>query len=339
MPSEPAEPVEARGDNLEASAYGQGKADREPRAAARWIMTTTAANDGVADRTGSSVSDERALDPHEMKCMEIWGGTEPTEQPLKTPGLDGWIYARPYQGARAGGDIHYVSMCGAGNISRFLVADVAGHGEPVAELARDLRKLMRRHINNPDTSGLARAVNDEFAGLSGDGGFATAIMLTYFAPTDQLIVVNAGHPRPLWYEAADRQWRFLDASCAECDERGPRNLPLGVIPETGYEQFAVTLGKGDLILLGTDSLIEATDERGRMLGEEGLLALAREAPIGGPDDVGRTVLDRLERHRGGRPAEDDLTLVALHHNAEDPESPSLGERVVAMAKMIGLLPV
>jgi len=267
--------------------------------------------------------------------MEIWGGASATDSRLSTPGLDVHVYARPHEGDDAGGDVHYLSTCGAGNIARFLLADVSGHGRIVAELADDLRQLMRRYINNPDASRMARGLNDEFSELADHGKFATALIATYFAPTNQLIIVNAGHPRPLWYQAESNQWQVLDQTDEDCDAAGPKNLPLGVIAGTGYHQFAVTLAPGDLVAFYTDSLTETADRSGKMVGEAGLLQLAKTIDDGAVERFGPALIDRLDRIRGRREADDDLTLMTLHHNGQRPHI-GLGERMAAMARMIGL---
>ena len=72
---------------------------------------------------------------HAMHCMEIWGGNQAVESAVSTPGLDVWVYSRPFQGAVHGGDVHYVSLCGGGIVTRMIVADVSGHGESVAEFS------------------------------------------------------------------------------------------------------------------------------------------------------------------------------------------------------------
>jgi len=294
--------------------------------------------------TATPTRDDRELDhaaeaSHQMHCMEIWGGMEHADDRVATPGLNVWVRSEPHARSHAGGDVHYLSMCGAGQISRFLVADVAGHGQQVADLAGRLRKLMRRYINHPDASRFARSLNDEFGRTTDEGRFATAIIATFFAPTHQLIVVNAGHPRPLWYRARQDRWQVLSATCAECDEAGPRDLPLGVVSDTDYHQYAVTLEPDDLIMLYTDSLPEATDPAGRQLGEAGLLRLAEQVDATDPQAIGRSLLERVAAYRGGEPADDDLTLLTIHHTGEDPQTPPLRERIAAMARMMGLLPV
>src|SRR5262245_35969461 len=102
-------------------------------------------------------------DPHTMKCMEVWGGNQAVDNGVVMAGLDAWLYSRPFGDQSAGGDIHYVSSCAMGMISRALVADVSGHGEAVAESARKLRSLMRRYANLVDQTrfvhGLPRDVS------------------------------------------------------------------------------------------------------------------------------------------------------------------------------------
>ena len=70
-----------------------------------------------------------------LQCMEIWGGIEPVERTVSTPGLDLWVFSQPFQGDEQGGDVYYVTLCGGGLITRIVVADVSGHGSSVAEFS------------------------------------------------------------------------------------------------------------------------------------------------------------------------------------------------------------
>ena len=51
-----------------------------------------------------------------MQCMEIRGGNQAAEEALDAPGLQGWVYSRPYGSAASGGDVHYLSLCASGTI-------------------------------------------------------------------------------------------------------------------------------------------------------------------------------------------------------------------------------
>lgn len=294
--------------------------------------------------------DDAGASPHEamhaLVCMEIWGGNQAVLNAVSAPGIDAWVYSKPYKGHAAGGDVHYVSMCAAGRISRFFVADVSGHGDEVAHASLRLRDLMRRHINTVDQSHFTRAIGAEFqSGGNDDGLFATAVLATYFAPTDHLVVCNAGHPRPLWYSAARREWRLLrhdDAGVStlpSADEVGVSDLPLGLIDPTAYTQFAVPMAKGDVVVLYTDSLMEAMNPLGEQLGEAGLLELARSLDPARPELVSDGLLAGVDRHRAGRPADDDVTLIVLHHNASEPPRYSIAERASALLKMMGIVRV
>src|SRR5882757_735567 len=121
-----------------------------------------------------------------MRCMEIWGGNQAVESAIATPGLDIWVFSEPYQSDDQGGDVHYVSLCGGGIITRLIIADVSGHGEKVGEFSDALRTLMRRNINKKSQEGLVRALNRQFAELAQLRRFATAVVATYLATDDSL---------------------------------------------------------------------------------------------------------------------------------------------------------
>ena len=141
-----------------------------------------------------------------LQYMEIWGGNRAVEQAAATPGLDIWVSSRPHAAAALGGDVYYMSLCGGGSITRFILADVSGHGDAVADVAKALRDLMRRNITWKDQDGLVRALNRQFAELSGMNRFATAVVATYLTAGDSLTVCNAGHPRPLWRPGTITRW-------------------------------------------------------------------------------------------------------------------------------------
>ncbi len=266
-----------------------------------------------------------------MRCMEIRGGSRAVEESLGTPGLDAWVYSRPFEDDDHGGDVYYVSLCGGGQITRIVVADVSGHGARVADFSAALRDLMRKNINAKSQTRLVKALNREFGASAQSLRFATAIVATYLANLRRLTVCNAGHPRPLWYRAAEGRWEWLDHSP---DVAG--NLPLGIDDDSPYRQFAVDLGPDDVVVFYTDALTEAADASGTLLGEEGLIALARGLDPSAPDRIGPDLLAGVEAHRGGRAADDDVTILTIVHNAKGPRSPGLGEKLDVYAKVFGL---
>ncbi|MCH8152202.1 MAG: serine/threonine-protein phosphatase [Planctomycetes bacterium] len=279
---------------------------------------------------------DQSPDTHRMQCMEVWGGNEAIDNGAVMPGLDAWIYSRPYKDDPSGGDVHFVSNCASGRITRMLIADVSGHGTAVSAIAANLRTLMRRYINYLDQTRFIEAVNREFAHIGREGGFATSIAATFWAPTAVLVTCNAGHPRPLWYRARKKQWQHLFHDRHDGDDDGAVNLPLGVIEPTRYPQFGVRLRRDDLVLIYTDSLIESRDAQGKQIGEDGLLQIAQGLDPKQPNKLIRDLLQAVEDHRGGAPAEDDVTILTLRHNGTLPRM-TMSDRIASMGRMLKMI--
>ena len=90
-----------------------------------------------------------------LECMEIVGGNQAVRQQIQGFGLEIWIDSRPFDVGVGGGDIHYVSSCGSGEVTRMALADVSGHGAAVDRLAQTLRRLIRKHMNMFDQTQFA----------------------------------------------------------------------------------------------------------------------------------------------------------------------------------------
>ena len=276
--------------------------------------------------------------PLRLKCMEIWGGNQAADEAIEVAGIDAWIFSEPYGGDAAGGDMYFVSTCGAGEIARFALADVAGHGNAASQMAVTLRRLMRKHINRVDQTRFARGLNKEFGDLAKLDTFATALLASYYGPTDHLVVCNAGHPPPLWYRSRIRAWQPLTHGDGGVVSPG-LNLPLGVIEPTNFVQFAVQLDVDDLVLIYSDAVIEAASPDGKQLGNDGFLEMVGEVDTDDPGALCHELLDKLSRWRGGAAADDDQTLIVLHHNGSESPKQSLGEMVKIMGKMLGVVKV
>ena len=282
-------------------------------------------------------------DPHTMRCLEVWGGNQAVDNGVVMAGLDAWLFSKPFGQHAAGGDIHYVSSCAAGMVTRVLVADVSGHGEAVADAARRLRSLMRRYVNFVDQTRFVQGLNTEFGAVSKAGGFATAVAATYYAATDEFTVCNAGHPRPLWYSARARSWSLITEPNTPASRRAAEsselsNVPLGIAEPTCYNQFKVKLAKGDVVVLYTDSLIEAKGSDGRMLGQEGLLRIVQGLDHSDPSEFLRALLDAI----GPTDASDDITVLILRPNGMKPKVTSAVKfkamRMLAKAAFASLIP-
>jgi phosphoserine phosphatase RsbU/P len=244
-----------------------------------------------------------------LVCLEIRGGNERASYSIDLPGMTAWVSCRPLTPATRGGDLHYLSVCSQGFVSRITLADVAGHGEIVSSIAERLREVLRKHSDAWDQSDVVRDLNDSF--LAGAEGlqYATAIVLGYYSETGELLFTNAGHLPPLWYHAGEQKWTLMLESSPYSKEVA--DLPLGLIPGTPYSQTAVQIGLGDLLILYTDGVTDSTDPSGAHLDQDGLLALAQRIPFASASQAGQGLIELIDAFRGTVPPGDDETVVVL----------------------------
>ncbi len=277
-----------------------------------------------------------------MQCMEVWGGSQLTAQGVEFGGLDAWVYSKPHAEAQQGGDVYYASSCATGRITRLLLADVSGHGNAVAATAGNLRTLMRRFVNRLDQTEFVSLLNRQFAEMSQDGAYATAVVTTFFAPSRRLTICNAGHPRPLCYSAKQRQWTLLRQATALARQS---NTPLGMIALAEYEQFDVELESGDCLLCYTDALIESNDAEGEMLGEDGLLRIVQTifeaerinvSETGGPQRLADQLLKAIGALHPDNLMDDDVTVLVARATGRALSYP-LTDKVRALGRFAGSL--
>ena len=107
-------------------------------------------------------------------------------------------------------------------------------------------------------------------------------------------------------------WLAMVWGCATPSGREQTTLPECVSPKLARPLSLLDAGRY------TDAMIEAQNPAGEELGESGLLRLAGELDVTQPQQLADELLAKLSAWRGGKPAEDDQTLVVMHHNASDP---------------------
>ena len=158
-----------------------------------------------------------------------------------------------------------------------------------------------------------------------DGRFATAILMTYYAPSGHLVMVNAGHPPPLLKRSGSPVWEALTSESHGAISQTSRevrvglmNLPLGVISSTQYEQYAIKINPGDRLCAFTDAYSEAANSEGRMLGLEGLARmLSADHLIDLSIDELATQLQAEMQRQGYERTDDDHTMLLLEHNGQE----------------------
>jgi len=285
----------------------------------------------IPDR--ASVAPDPLPEAQRLECREIFGGTGQIDTTLAAPGVDVWVCALPHGQDSESGDLHYASVCACDSVSRFVLADVSGHGANAAPAGTLLRDLMRRYSDTPDQTAIARALNRLMNRQANRDRFATALLCSFHPPSGRLVLVNAGHPKPLHYRAAADAWSLLDEHNPSRDD-GVTNLPFGIIEPTEYVQFAVAFDPGDVVVLYSDGLSEASSPSGGWLDSEALLGFLRELRPSDPAAVGRHLVRQVAEHRGEAPPQDDQTLMVLYRHDRPREAPSTRERLRSLGRRL-----
>jgi serine phosphatase RsbU (regulator of sigma subunit) len=243
-----------------------------------------------------------------MKCMEVWGGNGRAEKRFAMPGLDVSLWSSPVGDCQAGGgDVHLLSSCASGRITRMLLADICGQGPAFVALASELRSLMMRNINAIKQKRLVRDMQERLHRFSDRGALATVLVSTYFAPSKSFAMCNVGHPPPLLYRARTGEWSVLKQLPA--DDSTPCDGPMGVIQECEYQQLATRLDHDDMVLSYSNVLSECVDSSGVVLGVSGLLNLVAKADPSRTTDILPALVHMIRDNNRQRLAEADVTLL------------------------------
>ncbi len=193
------------------------------------------------------------------------------ESPPQMPGWDIAFSTRPAN--TVAGDYYDAIPRGSSNgqPQRLLmvVADVAGKSVPAAMLMAtfqaSLRALESTGIAFPE---LVRGLNSYACENSLNGlRFTTAFLAEIDVSTRDMVYTSAGHNPPLL--------RRADAAVERLEAGG---LPFGIERHQQYERGSTRLAPGDLLVIYTDGLVEAINEKDEQFEERRLLDVIRATP-------------------------------------------------------------
>ena len=292
-------------------------------------LTAALAKKRVAD---AETMHARALERELEIGHEIQASFLPEEMPV----VPGWTMdARLRAAQQVSGDFYDAFAFEAGGRVGLIVADVCDKGVGAALFMALFRTLLRaasvqrysgltgRGVSLSATGFLSLGAHDAPAADAGRTALASALKVTnnyialthpksnmfatvFFAVLDpasgRLDYANCGHEPALVLGAAGIRERL--------DPTGPA---VGMMPDVQFNLRDVTLAAGETLLAFTDGVTEARAASGELFGTERFEALlATSAPSV------RELLDRIERtlqrHTGGAPQSDDITLLAARRS-------------------------
>jgi sigma-B regulation protein RsbU (phosphoserine phosphatase) len=116
-----------------------------------------------------------------------------------------------------------------------------------------------------------------------------------------LTYVNAGHNPPLMLRREGRGIALLEA----------KGIALGVMSDIGLEEKKISLRGGDMVVLYTDGVTEAINNKEEQFGKERLISIAEKNCNLPASELVKRILKEITEFSQGQPQFDDLTLMIL----------------------------
>jgi phosphoserine phosphatase RsbU/P len=218
----------------------------------------------------------------------------------EVPGLE---VAAAYCSARElGGDFYDFLAYGEGRLA-IALGDVSGKGTAAALFGSlaigTLREILVEHRLEP--AAMLALLNHRMHAARLDARFIAMLFAIYDAPTRRIFLSNAGGPYPLLIRDGRVEPIRLEG------------IPLGLFPDSAYDETFVELLPGDFIIIASDGILESVNASQEEFGPLRLKTLLEKVT---PADSARAVSDRIldatDTHGGeGFIPHDDRTLLVL----------------------------
>lgn len=222
--------------------------------------------------------------------------------PPTVPGVEMAFATRPAN--TVAGDYYDAFLRQSGETSMLLVAvaDVAGKSVPAALLMATLQASLRTLADVcADPLELIQRWNRYCCDQNvGGQRFTTAFLAELNPLTRELTYVNAGH-----------NWPVLRRGSGDMERLKTGGIPLGLMRNARYEAGKVTLGPGDALLIFTDGLPEAENDKEEEYGEGRMLATLNSYSGANASQMLRGLMTSADQFVGTAAQHDDITCLVL----------------------------
>jgi phosphoserine phosphatase RsbU/P len=186
----------------------------------------------------------------------------------------------------------------------FAIGDASGKSLPAALMIANVQSSLRTaaSLTGNHPAALLDIVNRQVHASCLADRFATLFYGIFDAANRALRYANAGHYPPLVIQR--------DGSVVSLDNAG---LPLGLLPDSAYEEGTHPLHPGDTLIAYTDGVIEAVNPSGEEWGVEGIRKAAVESMAKDAKELVDAIFTSLDEFSRGCQTDDATILVARAH--------------------------
>jgi sigma-B regulation protein RsbU (phosphoserine phosphatase) len=186
----------------------------------------------------------------------------------------------------------------------FAIGDASGKSLPAALMIANVQSSVRTAAafagNYP--AAVLDTVNRQVHASCLADRFATLFYGVFDAATRTLRYANGGHNPPLVVRR--------DGSIVWIDTAG---LPLGLFPDSAYEEGTLQLHPGDTVIAYTDGVVEAVNQSGQEWGVQGIRKAAVESKAKDANELVDAIFASLDEFSRGRQTDDATIIVARVH--------------------------
>jgi len=238
---------------------------------------------------------ERIMKRDLAQAAVIQGGTLPD----KAPEVAGTDLAGFNAACRTvGGDYYDFFPYPDGRVGLGL-GDVSGKGMPASLMMMALQARVQVLAEDPgDLAAFMTRLNKATCAKCPSNRFITFFFCVLDTKTGDLSYANAGHNPPIVLRASGE---------AEMLEGG--GPVLGILPIAPYSEMHTRLNSGDMLVLYSDGVTEATNAGHDEFGEERLIQVLRENGSYAAPAIVEAVMNSVTAFAAGAPQADDITLV------------------------------
>ncbi|MGC8639657.1 MAG: SpoIIE family protein phosphatase [Isosphaeraceae bacterium] len=236
--------------------------------------------------------------------------------PQSVPELPGFEFFAHYDPAYEVGGDYYDFVQLPGNRFAVAVGDVSGKGVSAALMMAKFSGDTRYCILTENSPGAAATELNHLLFAAGiDDKFITLSLSVLDPDQHTLVFSSAGHPPILVRRAGGSVEEFGE------DVAG---FPLGILPTSNYKHKHTHLQPGDVAVVYSDGVTDARNLREELYHTRENPRLNRRVAetSGGPEAVGRAILQEIREFSAGHVQVDDITLVCFGPLASTPDRPA-----------------
>ncbi len=199
-----------------------------------------------------------------------------------------------------GGDF-YDFLTVSNNTLSVVIADVSGKGISSALVMSTMQATLRALLVGVHSfERLLERMNEVIRDYTGGRMFVTLFLTLLDSEGQKLHYINAGHNPPILMHA--------DGTRELLEEGG---TVLGLLPRVSYNRAQAEMRAGDVLVLYTDGLVEASNANEDMFGTEGLVNCVEQSPDRSPEALLTRIMADVQDYSAGSPQADDQTLIVI----------------------------